>query len=38
MTGELKKMGWMFNHKKVYRLMKEANPANRNAQMDRIKA
>lgn len=24
MTGELKEMGWIINHKKVYRLMKEA--------------
>jgi transposase InsO family protein len=24
MTGELKEMGWVINHKKVYRLMKEA--------------
>ena len=24
MTGELKEMGWIINHKKVYRLMKES--------------
>ena len=26
MTAELRELGWIINHKKVYRLMKEARP------------